>query len=316
VFKDEMYSVMTGNEWSAAAPRFGIPFGSKELCVHIELDESEARPTQYRERLVTKESSQDLLPSDFTFAVIEVMPEWVKEVIRAASPRRSDDYNDLRKELQELLNRLKVKVIGRHIDAQKGAPSTEETGQDLGAGNIGENENAGGGGGGGGSGNGIRNTRRRFHETPEGATATTLYEIYEKPPQIEMLETPEEILEKNLKGRAAEFIPETGVLFVNGLYEAVERTVNDVEPEFVGQADPEAISKIVVNAARRALALRVGKATVYALSKRANEDWSEAAMLAALSKESLSIAADNYDESLASVKRNVREAIKLEKIAA
>jgi hypothetical protein len=317
VFKNEMYSVMTGNEWSAAAPRFGIPFGSKELCVHIELDEGEARPTQYRERLVTREASQDLLPSDFTFAVIEVMPEWVKEVIRAASPRRSDDYNDLRKELQELLNRLKVKVIGRHIDPQKGAPSTEDAGQDLGAGNAGENGNTSGGGVGGASGNGgVRNTRRRFHETPEGATATTLYEIYEKPPQIEMLETPEEILEKNLKGRAAEFIPETGVLFVNGLYEAVERTVNDVEPEFVGQADPETISKIVVNAARRALALRVGKATVYALSKRANEDWSEAAMLAALSKESLSIAADNYDESLSSVKRNVREAIKLEKIAA
>ncbi len=62
--------------------------------------------------------------------------------------------------------------------------------------------------------------------------------------------------------------------------------------------------------------IRGAKATVYALSKRANEDWSEAAMLAALSKESLSIAADNYDESLASVKRNVREAIKLEKISA
>ena len=131
-----------------------------------------------------------------------------------------------------------------------------------------------------------------------------------------MLETPEEVLEKNLKGRAAEFIPETGILFVNGLYEAVERTVSDVEPEFVGQADPETIRKIVLNAARRALALRVGKGTVYALSKRANEDWSEAAMLAALSKESLSIAADNYDESLTSVRRNVREAIKLDKIAA
>jgi hypothetical protein len=315
IFKDEMYSVMTGNEWSAAAPRFGIPFGSKELCVHVELDENEARPSQYRERLITRESGEDLLPSDFTFAVIEMMPEWVKEVIRAASPRRSEDYNDLRKELQELLNRLKVKVIGRHIDAQNGTASTEDTGQDLGAGNISSNGSMGGGGG-GGTGSGSRNTRRRFHETPEGATPTVLYEIYEKPPQIEMLETPEEILEKNLKGRAAEFIPETGVLFVNGLYEAVERTVNDVEPEFVGQADPETIRKIVVNAARRALALRVGKATVYALSKRANEDWSETAMLAALSKESLSIAADNYDESVPSVKRNVREAIKLEKIAA
>jgi hypothetical protein len=39
-------------------------------------------------------------------------------------------------------------------------------------------------------------------------------------------------------------------------------------------------------------------------------------MLAALSKESLSIAADNYDESLASVKKHIRDSIKLAKQAA
>jgi hypothetical protein len=100
------------------------------------------------------------------------------------------------------------------------------------------------------------------------------------------------------------------------LYEAVDRTVADVEPEFVGQTEPEKIREFVISAARRALAFRVGKASVYALAKRANEDWGETAMLAALSKESLSIAADNYDESLPFVKRSVRERIKLLKVAA
>jgi hypothetical protein len=52
------------------------------------------------------------------------------------------------------------------------------------------------------------------------------------------------------------------------------------------------------------------------LAKRANEDWGEAALTIAFSKESLSIAADNYDESLSIVKRNVRDRIKLEKLAA
>jgi hypothetical protein len=176
--------------------------------------------------------------------------------------------------------------------------------------------NGGTGPNGGGSGRGSRNTRRRFHETPEGATATSLYEIYEKPPKITMLETPEEVLDIGLKGRAAEFIMETGDLFVNGLYEAVDRTVADVEPEFIGQTEPEKIRELVTSAARRALAFRVGKATVYALAKRANEDWGETAMSAALSKESLSIAADDYDESLPFVKRNVRERIKVLKMAA
>ena len=49
-----------------------------------------------------------------------------------------------------------------------------------------------------------------------------------------MLETAEQVIDKGLKGRAAEFIVETGDLFVNGLYEAVDRTLADVEPEFAG----------------------------------------------------------------------------------
>jgi hypothetical protein len=308
VHKNEMYSVMTGNEWSAAAPRFGIPFGSKELCVHIELDDDEARPSQYRERLISKETGEDVLPQDYAFCVIERMPEWVKEVIRNASPRRSEDYNDLRKELQDLLNKYKVKVTGRRIDETNGDKSSAaEKGEDV--------AGAGGGSGGGGRGQG-RSVRRRIHETPEGATATALYEIFEKPPKITMLETPEEVTDKGLKGRAAEFIIETGDLFVNGLYEAVERSIDDLEPEFVGHADAETVRRSVLSAARRSMAFRVGKAVVFALAKRANEDWGEVAMQAALCKESLSIAADNYDESMNAMRRHIRENIKVAKAAA
>src|SRR5262249_1199096 len=158
--------------------------------------------------------------------------------------------------------------------------------------------------------------RPLFHEAPEGATITSLYQVYEKPPQIIMLKTREEVHEKKLKGRAAEFFIEAGTLFVNGLYEAVDRTIADIEGEFAGQGDPETVRTLVTEAARRAMAFRVGKATVFALAKRLNEDWSESNMRAALTKESLSIAADNYEESLSMVRRWVREGIKLERVAA
>jgi hypothetical protein len=78
VHKDEMYLVMTGKEWSAEAPRFGIPFGSKELCVHIELADDDARPTQYRERLISKQTGDDILPKDFALEVRERMPSECK----------------------------------------------------------------------------------------------------------------------------------------------------------------------------------------------------------------------------------------------
>jgi hypothetical protein len=309
VHKDEMYSVSTGQEWSAEAPRFGISFGSKELCVHIELDDEEARPTQYRERLISKDTGTDLVPDIYAMYVAEYMPDWVKEVIKNAFPRRMEDFSDLQKQLQELLNKYKVRVQGRRVDAG-GQPSTEDAGQHAGT------DRGEGAGGGGGGGERLRTPRRRFHETPEGATPTALYEMYEKAPEIFMLTTPEEVDEKKLRGKAAEFIRETGVLFVNGLYEAVDRTVADVEPEYVGQGDPEALRELIVTSARNAMAFRVGKATVFALAKRANEDWTEADMNSALTKESLSIAADNYEESINQVRRAIRDGIKMAKAAA
>lgn len=304
IHKNEMYSVMTGSDWSAAAPRFGIPFGSKELSVHIELGDNEARPTQYRERLISKDAGDDILPELYSICVRERMPDWVKEVIRNASPRRTEDYNDLQKELQELLNKYRVRVPGRKLSRGEGELSIEAAGQHLARqGASGERSREGA-------------VRRRFLQAPEGATVTSLYEVYEKAPSINMLDRIEDVLDKGLKGRAAFFVRETGELFVNGLYEAVERSIGDTEGEFTGDVDPETVRRILTNAARWAMAYRVGKATVFALAKRANEDWNEADMTAALSKESLSIAADDYLENLPAVRKRAREDIKLEKVAA
>jgi hypothetical protein len=54
------------------------------------------------------------------------------------------------------------------------------------------------------------------------------------------------------------------------------------------------------------VALRVGKATVFALAKRANKDWSEENLKAALTPESLSIAADDYMDSFNIIHRQMR----------
>ena len=311
VHKNEMYSVLTGSEWAAAAPHFGIPFGSKELCVHIELADEEARPSQYRERLISPESGGDITPLVYAFCVRDIMPDWVKEVIRNASPRKTEDFSDIRRDLQELLNKYKVKVLGRKLDRDAGEPSVNKNGEEV-WNPTGSGGRAEGNGNGDGSSRGIR----RFRKAPEGATTTSLYEVFERPPNFHMLIDPEEIASRGLKGRAAIFILETGDLFLNGLYEAVTRTLDDIEPEFVGAGDPELIRELTTSEARRQLAFRVGKATVFALAKRANEDWDEAALTAALTKESLSIAADNYLESLSAVRRRVKEGIKVVRLAA
>jgi len=128
IHKDEMYSVATGKPWSALAPRFGIPFGSKELCVHIELRDEDARPSQYRERLISPFTGEDIVPEDFADFVRAFMPEWVKEVIQEASPRQKEDFSDLESELQDLLNRYKVPLTGLKTDRSSGQPSESPSG--------------------------------------------------------------------------------------------------------------------------------------------------------------------------------------------
>src|SRR5690606_22573280 len=156
---------------------------------------------------------------------------------------------ELESTLQELLNRYKVKVSGRKFDASNGEPSSEAE--------IGES--VGGGGrhrGNGGNNSGRRPIKRRFHPAPEGATATSDYEVFERAPKIIMLDDPTLIEEKNIKGKAASFVPETGTLFVNGLYEAIDRTVADLEPEFSGEDDAEIVRAQLITAARNAAAFR------------------------------------------------------------
>jgi len=58
------------------------------------------------------------------------------------------------------------------------------------------------------------------------------------------------------------------------------------------------------------MAFRVGKATCYAISKRLSDDWSGDDLDRATSPESLTMAADDYKQSLSSAKKWVKESVK------
>ena len=57
---------------------------------------------------------------------------------------------------------------------------------------------------------------------------TALYEVYEKAPEIIMLDPLEDIIEKNLKGPSSYLLIETGQLFVNGLYNSALKTIDRI----------------------------------------------------------------------------------------
>lgn len=62
------------------------------------------------------------------------------------------------------------------------------------------------------------------------------------------------------------------------------------------------------------MAFRVGKVVCFALSKRLADDWSVDDLDTATSPESLSMAADNYRESIGIGKKWVKELLKVSQV--
>jgi hypothetical protein len=136
----------------------------------------------------------------------------------------------------------------------------------------------------------------------------------ERVPNVEILLDPEQIADKALKGRAGRFYKDGHELFINGLYPVVERMAAELENEFTGTADPEEVREAALRASRKCMAFRVGKAVCFALSKRLVEDWTVDDLDRATSPESLSMAADDYRQSLAVGKRWVKELLKVNQV--
>jgi hypothetical protein len=107
-YKDERYDFRTQKVWSSVAPTFGIPFGSKVLTVEIFVPAQIALPSQYRDALTWRKDRSPLVADQFAHLVRELMPDWVKEIIRSESPEGADDLNDLQSDLQALLDELRV----------------------------------------------------------------------------------------------------------------------------------------------------------------------------------------------------------------
>jgi hypothetical protein len=88
IYKDEMYDVRKGRQWTFDAPTFGIPFGAKHISVHIELPaDYQVMPEAYRRDLQYLAGEQPQMEaSDFADIVREHRPQWLIDVIRSFAP--------------------------------------------------------------------------------------------------------------------------------------------------------------------------------------------------------------------------------------
>lgn len=317
VHKGERYDFKTKKAWSAAAPNFGIPFGSKVLTIEIFLRDDMAMTTQYRDALANPQDRSPLVADDFSLWARELMPEWVKEIIKAESPEANDNLDDLQADLQKLLDEFRVPTITRTFSKKMEAdPSNDDDGIDsTEQANIAENdfihemsvESK--------EEHDILSTKRaqkkKVRKAPDGAQASLSSKALERVPEIKILLDKEEIAEKLMKGRAGRYYKDAQTIFVNGLYSVADRMAGELEQELTGDDDPEQIREVALKASRRYMAFRVGKTVCYAISKKLADDWTMDDLDKATSPESLSMAADDYKQHLSPAKKWAKEQLKL-----
>ncbi|MDA9400772.1 ATP-binding protein [Bradyrhizobium sp. CCBAU 45389] len=308
VYKNELYDLSKGRQWTFEAPVFGVPFGAKHISIHIELpDNYPVVPEAYRQFLQYTGGEQlRLQAKDFEELVRENRPKWLIELIHSFAPdsRTSDEIRD---ELQRLLNQLRVRRVSPKVTAQG------ETRVTPGAGPASERA-PGVGSGGGGAESGLRSKPTDLSVIPTGAKRAEMFKNLERAPEIIPLQTDEEIEEKGLKGRAARYVMEAGQLFVNMKYPAISEMGAQLEAEYAGANDPELMRSLVQQHAQDSMILRIGRTVVYALSKQLNKEWDQKALEAASSPESLSMAADNFGDAMQNIRRAIGKALRTSRV--
>ena len=308
IYKNEMYDVRRGKNWTFDAPIFGIPFGARHISIHIELpDTHPIVPDGYRQFLRYAQGEQpNVSATDFAELVREHRPEWLMEIIRSLAPD-SVSSDDIRNELQRLLNNLRVmrispKVVPTgpvNVTRGAGAASEPEGGTSSGAG-----------------GEGSRHKPADLSVLPTGAKRAEMFKNIERAPEIIPLYQESEIEEKGIKGRAARFVMESGVLFVNMTYSSIGEMRTQLELEYADAPDTEMMRTLVKQHAERTITLRVGRTVVYALAKQLNKEWDQTALATASSPESLSMAADDFADALQNVRRDIGRKLRVSRVDA
>lgn len=306
VYKNEIYDLERGRQWTLDAPIFGITFGAKHISVHIELpDDYAVRPEAYRQFIRYRDGDQrQVSTKDFSDLVLANRPEWLIELVNSLAPKDAGGVDEIRDELQHLLNSLRIKSRSPKLD-----PSGDvyvESGPGPGARPDKAGERSG-------EGKSPRVTADDLLAVPAGARRATISLNADRAPEIVPLHDEAQIDEKGMRGKAARYYAESGQLFINMLYPAVDDMRRQLETEYAAAADPDFMRRMALELAERTITIRVGRAVIFALAKQLNREWTTDDMARAQSPESLSLAADDYFDALQNARRRMGQALRTAK---
>lgn len=301
VYRDEIYDLRSEDNWLQDAPNYGVPFGAKYVSIFVELPSDYlVWPEAYRQFLRFRGNDQrQVRLTDFSALVRSYMPAWLAEIIRSFGPGQAQYLDEISHELKSLLADLNVKpqqqapIPGGAVPPKPTAAAKPQAPHEV----------APEGG----------QTRKPTPPTPPKPQPP----VFERPPEIMGLRTPEQVKERGLEGRAARFYPQSHQVFVNLSYPAVQQLSAALlaDSPLQGGALEEDGRRIATETAEWALTKRISRAIVYTLSKK-GLGWRPDEVARSQSTESLSLVADDWAPVLEMARLRFDERIAMELPAA
>lgn len=317
VWNGEMYDAHVAAEWRRIAAGFGLPNVHSVISVFIHLpDNGPVRNGPYRLDLRWKETGEKLEVEDFQAEIRNRMPPWVRSLVAdALKPRQASDMSAVRKELERRLREARIRPV--NLD-QPGAerPKLPITGSGPYTLEIIERSKI--------PVPGLGPTPRTDNQTvvdpdapmdrnPPGPQQNTIakrrqaLKAVSTAPELIWLDAPEQVEAEELLDRAGKYDHATNTLYLNGLYDAVQKKISALQEHYFQQVDWDQVRAIVVDKVRAAMALHVGSVVVYALVKQGRPKWNDNQWKAALSAESLTVAADQSEYLLGDIRTGLAQ---------
>ena len=330
VFKNETYAVSDGSVWKQDASYMGILAGSRHLRVFVELpDNYDCQTDLYRKHL--EQSYMDdgvkkkiiLSIRNFAEVVYKNMPQWFKEKCKEYDNAKGANSNILNK-LSQLLNTLSLRETQQQQVTSTKYKSGSGTSSSAGV--------SAGGSGLPGTGSRTRhNPNSPYGGSNSGKNLTKVIstkfkkvQITKQVPEIKYIWTENELeqygLPASFRHRAGHFQRSVDheVIFVNCISLQYNDIHNYVSLQFNKELQNDKIdaSENIKDVTANQLTWRIGSAVVRALAQENRDGWASSDVDKILNSESLTLAADLWEDDEIDIKREVREVSKTLKLKA
>ena len=304
VYKDEIYDLCWHSHWLHDGPVYGIPFLGRNITVLVEFpSDYPVLPDGYRQFVRRQDGLQaQVFLRQFAREVHAGRPGWLVELIQQSAPD-SVVSEEITASLEQLLRELRVPRRMREVTAparplEPAKPVESATDEAADSAPDPASDSA-----------------ADATQAPREMARDEASDIdFEPAPQIIMLHDLDETHARGVAERGARYYAETHQLFVNCLYPAVQAMQSSLEREFAWAGDQEAVRYGAQTSAEQSMVARVGRMLVFGLSKQGR--WADWEMNHSLSTQALTLAADDYHQSLPAARASLRASLRLRQLSA